>query len=458
LNDLGEHSSVEELLSDASERACRYLEGLSGQRVFPGRDELLRLSRFGEALPENGVTPSKVLALLDECGSPATVASAGGRYFGFVTGGSLPIALAAQWLAAAWDQNACLRVMSPVSARIEDITNSWLRDLFGLSDGWAVGFVTGATMANFSALAAARHALLARLGWDVEAQGLFGAPSLRVVVGEDVHVSMLKALALAGFGRSRVEKVPIDAQGRMRADELPPLDARTIVCAQVGNVNTGACDPIDAICERSQEAGAWVHVDGAFGLWARASSRRAHLVRGIEHAQSLAMDCHKWLNVPYDCGVVFVRDEPALRAAMSLQAAYLPSESARQPGHYVPDASRRARAIEVWAALLSLGKRGLDEMIERSCRLAARFADGLLGGGAQILNEVVLNQVLVSFGTDDRTKRVINAVQEDGTCWCGGTEWRGSAAMRISVSCWATTEDDIDASIAAILHIASSVA
>jgi glutamate/tyrosine decarboxylase-like PLP-dependent enzyme len=348
--------------------------------------------------------------------------------------------------------------MSPVSARIEDIASSWLRELFGLSSDWAVGFVTGATMANFSALAAARHALLARLGWDVEAQGLFEAPSLRVVVGEHVHVSMMKALALIGFGRSRVEKVPVDEQGRMRAGKLPPLDARTIVCAQVGSVNTGGCDPIDAICERAEETGAWVHVDGAFGLWARSAPARAHLVSGIERAQSLATDCHKWLNVPYDSGLVFVRDEPSLRAAMSLQAAYLPSDGARQPGHYVPDASRRARAIEVWAALLSLGKRGVGEMIERSCRLAARFADGLRKGGAQILNDVVLNQVLVSFGSDERTKRIIAAVQEEGTCWCGGTEWRGLAAMRISVSCWATTEDDVEASIAAILRIASSVA
>ncbi|HUE22944.1 MAG TPA: pyridoxal-dependent decarboxylase [Bryobacteraceae bacterium] len=449
---------MDPLLSEAAARAARYLAAISGRRVAPLADDVARLGDLGGPLPEHPGDPAAVLALLDQCGSPATVATAGGRYFGFVIGGALPAALAANWLAGAWDQNAALRVMSPVAAAVEEIALAWTREILGLPRSTGAGFVTGATMANFSCLAAARHALLDRAGWNVEERGLFGAPEITVVVGDEVHVSVLKALSLLGLGRSRVVRVPADGQGRMRADAIPTLDARTIVCIQAGNVNTGAFDPAVEVCARAQQAGAWVHVDGAFGLWAAASPRYAPLMEGFAHADSWATDCHKWLNVPFDSGPALVREPEHLRAAMAISAAYLQATgqdlNAREPAYYTPDASRRARGVEVWAALRSLGRSGLAGLIERNCRLAARFAEGLRQAGFAILNDVVLNQVLVSFGGAAVTRRVVAAVQSDGTCWCGGTEWQGRAAMRISVSCWATTEDDVDRSLAAILRIA----
>jgi glutamate/tyrosine decarboxylase-like PLP-dependent enzyme len=327
--------------------------------------------------------------------------------------------------------------------------------VLALPEACGVGFVTGATMANFTALAAARHALLSRAGWDVEERGLFGAPEITVVVGAEVHASMLKALSMLGFGRKRLVTVPADDQGRMLADRVPPLDDRTLIAIQAGNVNSGAFDPAAEICLRAREAGAWVHVDGAFGLWAASAPGRAHLVSGFAEADSWATDGHKWLNVPYDSGLAIVRHAEHLRAAMTVHAAYLTMGEHREPWQYAPEASRRARGVEIWAALRSLGRRGLAEMIERNCRLASRFADGFRNAGFTVLNEVQLNQVMVSFGDAEKTRSVIAAVQSEGTCWCGGTEWRGNAAMRISVSSWATTEDDVDRSVAAILKIAN---
>jgi glutamate/tyrosine decarboxylase-like PLP-dependent enzyme len=319
----------------------------------------------------------------------------------------------------------------------------------------AGGFVTCATAANFSALAAARHTLLARAGWDVEAHGLFGAPPLTIVVGDEVHASVQKALSLVGFGRDRVVRVPVDAQGRMRLDAFPEVDDRTIVCVQAGNVNSGAFDPIPQICERAHSSGAWVHVDGAFGMWAAAAPARAHLVRGVEDADSWATDAHKWLNVPYDSGLVFTRNADGLRTAMSVGGAYLAQDEDRVPYQYTPEFSRRARGIEIWAALRHLGRVGLADLIERTCRYAGRFAEGLRAAGYRVLNDAVLNQVLVSFGSPERTREVIARVQRDGTCWCGGTVWQGHTAMRISVSSWATTEADVERSLAAILNVAS---
>jgi glutamate/tyrosine decarboxylase-like PLP-dependent enzyme len=448
---------MKELLTNAAARATQYIEGIGTRRVAPGPEDVASLEALGGTLPPHPTDPAEVIALLDQVGSPATVASAGGRYFGFVTGGSLPAALAANWLAGAWDQNAALRVMSPVAAAIEEIAIEWMRDLLGLPRGCGAGFVTGATMANFTCLAAARHALLSRAGWDVEENGLFEAPPIRVVVSDEVHVSLLKALAMLGLGRSRVRKVIVDEQGRMKAEALPPLDDRTIVCIQAGNVNTGAFDPAEEICARARKAAAWVHVDGAFGLWAAASPAHKHLAAGTADADSWTVDCHKWLNVPYDSGLALLRQPEHLRAAMAFGAAYLPAAEKREPAHYVPEASRRARGIEVWAALRSLGREGLAAMIERTCRLAARFADGLRNAGYSVLNEVVLNQVLVSFGENELTRRIIADIQNDGVCWCSGTEWRGRAAMRISVSSWKTTEDDVDKSVAAIVRIASGL-
>ena len=441
-------------LAIAAERARRYCQGLKDRAVAPPPVAVERLTELGGPCPDGPADPSAVLHLLDDVGSPATVASAGGRYFGFVVGGSLPAALAANWLAAAWDQNAFAVVMSPVAAALEEIALGWLVDLLGLPPGSGGGFVTGATMANFTGLAAARHALLARVGWDVEGQGLFGAPPISVVVGDEVHVSLLKALSLLGFGRDRVIRVPVDAQGRMRADALPPLRGPTIVCLQAGNVNSGAFDPAPEICRIAHAAGAWVHVDGAFGLWAAVAPERAHLARGVAEADSWATDAHKWLNVPYDSGLVFVRHAEDLQASMATSAAYLMQGDRREGGQYTPECSRRARGVEVWAALRSLGRSGVADLVERCCRHASRFADGLRAAGYEILNDVVLNQVLVSFGDDATTRRVIDGVQSDGTCWCGGTTWHGRAAMRISVSSWATTDDDVEQSLAAILRIA----
>ena len=445
---------MKKLLAETADRAAKYLAGLAHRNVAPSPEDVARLEILGGPLPPGPSDPSEVLALLDDIGSPATVASAGGRYFGFVVGGSLPAALAANWLAGAWDQNAAMQVMSPVAAKLEEIVLKWTVDLLGLPPGAGAGFVTGTTMANFTALAAARTALLQRAGWNVEEDGLFAAPPIQVVVGEEVHVSLLKALSMLGLGRSRVTRVPADAQGRMRPEELPRLDDRTVVCVQAGNVNTGAFDPAEEICARAHEAGSWVHVDGAFGYWAALSPQYAPLLAGAGAADSWAIDCHKWLNVPYDSAVAVVRRPDYLKAAMAMSAAYLTPGSGREPWHFAPEASRRARGVELWAAMRSLGRSGLAELIERNCRQAKTFADRLREAGFSILNDVVLNQVLVSFGSEQDTRRVIAGVQSDGTCWCGGTQWHGLAAMRISVSSWATTDEDVERSVAAMIRIA----
>jgi glutamate/tyrosine decarboxylase-like PLP-dependent enzyme len=445
------------LLADAATRAATYLEGLPSRSVAPTAQAIAALSSLDRPLPEHPRDASSVLRELDEVGSPGTGASAGGRYFGFVIGATLPAALAANMLASAWDQNAGLVVISPTTAKLETIALRWLLDALHLPSGSAAGFVTGATMANFTCLAAARHSLLARAGWDVEAQGLFGAPPLSVVVGEEVHVTALKALAMLGLGRARVTRVPSDEQGRMRADKLPPLDDRTILLLQAGNVNTGAFDPMAEIVPKARAAGAWVHVDGAFGLWAAATPSRAALIAGVEDADSWALDAHKWLNVPYDSGVAICRDRDALRGATAVTAAYLVQGAEREPCEYVPELSRRARGVDVWAALSALGRSGIAEMIERNCRQATRFAEGLRDAGYEILADVVLNQVLVSFGDDETTRRVIAGIQSDGTCWCGGTVWHGRTAMRISVCSWATTDDDVELSLAAMIRVASEV-
>ncbi len=446
---------MRELLTDFLDRALHYIESRDSRRVSPSGEAIERLALLDEPLSEQPADPRIVLRILDEIGSPATVSNGGGRYFGFVTGSALPAALAANLMAGVWDQNVALRVMSPVAAGIEDICLKWLSKILGLPVGAGGGFVTGATMANFSALAAARRAVLLKAGWNVEEDGLIGAPPIRVVVGDEVHASLLKALSLLGLGRSRVERVPVDDQGRMRAGALPDLSGSTIVCIQAGNVNTGAFDPAKEICAAARDAGAWVHVDGAFGLWAAASPRLAHLSEGVAEADSWATDAHKWLNVPYDSGLVFTRHPEHLRAAMTVGAAYLPAGEDREPSQFTPEMSRRARGVEVWAALRSLGKSGLADLIERNCRHASRFAEGLRAAGYEILNDVTLNQALVSFGDDQTTRRVIEAVQSDGTCWCGGTVWQGRAAMRVSVSSWATTEDDVERSLNAIIRIAS---
>jgi glutamate/tyrosine decarboxylase-like PLP-dependent enzyme len=409
------------------------------------------LAAFDEPLPDAGEGDVEVIEHLAAVAAPATVASPGPRYFGFVTGGALPAAVAADWLLSAWDQNAFSLVSSPAAAAIEAVTERWVLEALGLPVGGAVGFTTGATAANFTCAAAARNALLAREGWDVEADGMAGSPPIRVIAGEQVHASMLLGLRYAGFGSARVVRVPADEQGAMRADSLRRALAvgagPVLICAQAGEVNTGAFDPLEEIAGLAAEHRAWLHVDGAFGMWAAASPRYRDLLRGAERADSWALDAHKWLNVPYDGGLAIVADPAPLRAAMSVRAGYLPEEGGgREPYEHVPELSRRARAVPVYAALRSLGRTGLADLIDRCCALARRFATAMeVLDGAEVLNDVVLNQVLVRFDDDDATTRaVIEEVQRGGEAWLGGTTWRGVAAARVSVSNWSTTEDDID--------------
>jgi glutamate/tyrosine decarboxylase-like PLP-dependent enzyme len=447
------------LLADACQRALRYLGGVDRRRVAPAAAEVAALEALDFALPGPGRPGPEVLALLDEAGSPATVASAGPRYFGFVTGGALPVAQAAAWLTAAWDQNAGLRVMSPAAGRLDEVALRWVTELLGLPAGTGGAFVTGATMANATCLAAARDVVLTRHGWDAAGQGLVGAPPLTVVLGEQAHPTVRKALGLVGLGRDRAVVLPADAQGRIAPRSLPSLYAGpALVCLQAGNVNSGASDPFVPLLDWAREQGAWVHVDGAFGLWAAASPAVAGQVTGIGGADSWATDAHKWLNTTYDCGIALVRDPAALQRTMQAQAAYLPVAGDREPMNLSPQSSQRARGVEVWAVLATLGRDGVAELVGRTCRLARRFADGVRAEGGQVLNDVVLNQVVVGFGDPARTGEVITAVQSDGTCWCGPTSWRGRPAMRVSVSSWRTTEADIDASVAAIGRCARAVA
>jgi glutamate/tyrosine decarboxylase-like PLP-dependent enzyme len=446
-----------ELLTDASERAIAYLQSLDARAVAPDPAAVAALDAFDEAMPDAGGDAHEVIAMLDSLGSPATMAMAGPRFFGFVIGGALPVTVAASWLATAWDQNTGLYASTPATSRLEMVALRWLVELFGLPPGTGGAFVTGATVANFAALAAARHAVLARAGWNVEADGLFGAPEVTIVISEETHPSVIKPLGLLGFGRDRLQRVPVDGQGRVRVDAFPDITGPAIVCVQLGNVNTGASDPVADIAQRLRGRNAWLHVDGAFGLWAAASPALAPQVAGLEQADSWATDAHKWLNVPYDSGLAFVRDPDALRAAMAITAAYLPTESEfRNPSDYTPELSRRARGVEIWAALRALGKRGVAEMIERNCRQARCFAQGLREAGFEVLNEVALNQVLVSFGDAATTQRVIAALQTEGTCWCGITVWQGRTAMRISVSSWATTDADVERSLGAIRGVAAA--
>ncbi len=443
------------LLEESAERAIRYLEGLDARSVAPSPAALAQLPRLDGELPAESCDPREVIALLDDVGSPASVAMAGPRFFGFVIGGALPVTVAANWLATAWDQNAAIYRVTPAVAQLEATALRWLLELLGLPSGCGAAFVTGATVANFTALAAARHAVLSRVGWNVEADGLFGAPPITVIVGEEAHPSLTKSLGLLGLGRSRVVTVPVDGQGRMRADRLPPMSGPTIVCVQAGNVNSGSFDPLPEIVASARASGAWVHVDGAFGLWAAASPTYAHLAQGVALADSWATDAHKWLNVPYDSGLAIVRDPNSLQAAMAITAAYLPTATEyRNPSDFAPELSRRARGVEVWAALRQLGRAGVADLVERCCRHASRFAHELAHAGFEILNDVVLNQVVVVFGDAATTERVIAGVQADGTCWCGVTEWQGRLAMRISVSSWATTDADVEQSIAAIVRVA----
>jgi len=453
---MADNSKLRSLLVDAAERGVAYREAGAERKITPSDDAVVNVKQFIEPMPQQGTADEDVLRMLDEVGSPATVMMTGARYFGFVIGGSMPVTVATNWLTTAWDQNVGMHEVTPATSTLEQVAMEWMIDLFGLPKESAASFVTGATVANFTALAAARNRVYSDIGWNVEADGLIGAPPVTVIVSEETHPTVFKSLGLLGFGRNRVVRAPVDTEGRIDASRFPPIEGPTIVCTQAGNVNTGSFDPVDRICEIAKPKGAWVHVDGAFGLWAAASPDRAHLCSGFAAADSWATDAHKWLNVPYDCGVAFVRDTKALKSAMAITAEYLMTETEfRNPSDYTPELSRRARGVDVWAALKSLGREGVAAMIDRCCSHARRFAAGLQDAGYEVLNDVVLNQVLVSFGDDAKNRKIIDEIQEDGTCWCGVTVWQDKTAMRISVCNWSTTEEDVDRSLAAILGIAN---
>ena len=457
------------LANRAVSHACAYLATVGERTVGAtlGADGLRQL--LGGPLPEGREDPVRVIDLIAEAGRTGTVASQGPRYFGFVTGGSIPAAIVTDWLVSAWDQNAQMFVMSPISAVVEQIVSEWLKHLFGLPATWSVGFVTGAQMANFTSLIAARHHLLRQVDWDVERHGLFGAPPIDVVVSDESHRTIFTALRMLGLGSERVQRIDTDAQGRMRPAHLAQVLRRgrgpCLVCAQIGNVNTGAVDPIGDIAPLARERGAWLHADAAFGLWAAASESRRSLVAGIEQADSIATDGHKWL-VPYDSGLALTAHPEAHQQSLLMPAHYIqmtPGE--REPRSFTPDESRRARGLPLYAALRVLGREGVGEIVDRCCTLAARMASRLAGHGCvRILNDVVLNQVLVQFrppGGDDAaaaalTQKVVTRVQHEGTCWVGGTKWHGQAAMRISISNWSTTAEDIDRSAAAIVSALDS--
>jgi glutamate/tyrosine decarboxylase-like PLP-dependent enzyme len=452
------------VLDVARDLAHRYLDGVARRHVGGTAPQAALRDALGGPLPEDGAEPARVLEQLARSVDPGLVASAGPRYFGFVTGGAVPVTVGADWLASAWDQNGSIYVMSPVVAVLEDIVARWLVELLRLPAGASVGFVTGCHMANFTCLAAARHDVLRRAGWNVEADGLQRAPRITVFVGDEVHISAVGGLRLLGFGTSELVRIAADGQGRMSATALEAAMAQVagpaIVCAQVGNVSTGASDPIGRIVDIAHARDAWVHVDGAFGLWASAVAELRDQVSGVERADSWATDAHKWLNVPYDSGLAIVSDPAPHRAAMGLHASYFQrgADEERVGMDWVPESSRRSRVIPIYALLRALGARGIRDMVARTCRLARRMAARLTEApGVRVINEVALNQVLVQFDgdagvdADETTRRVIAAVQAEGTCWAGGAVWQGRHVMRISISNWSTTDADIDRSAAAIL-------
>lgn len=439
------------VFEQAKAYAYDYIDKVHDRSVIPSEDAIKNLNIFDEQLPEMPCDPSSILNLLHENGSPATLAQTAGRYFGFVNGSSTPAALAAKWLSDVWDQNAALYVMSPVVSQLEAVSEKWLKSLLGLPEETIAGFVSGTSTATACGLAAGRNEILRRLDWDVNSKGLFGAPSFRVVIGEHAHATVFKALALLGLGKDRVEKVPVDEQGRMLTEKMPELDAHTLVIVQAGNVNSGAFDPIDDICDLARRAGAWVHVDGAFGLWAAASESKRHLTKGIEKADSWSVDAHKTLNAPYDCGIIMCRNREALVTALQATGSYIQYSGKRDGMHFTPEMSRRARGIELWATLKFFGRTGVEELVDGLCDRARQFAGLLMAQGFRVLNEVVFNQVLVACDTPQETKAVLENIQKSGECWCGGAVWKGEPVIRISVCSWATTPQDIERSAAAFV-------
>lgn len=446
------------LFDQARDHAFNYAETADQRAVFPSAQAIADLDQFVEQLPHHSGDAAAILQQLHHYGSPATVAQTGGRYFGFVNGGILPVTLATRWLTDFWDQNTALYVMSPITSRLEEICERWLCELFGLPDETAASFVSGTSTAILCGLAAARFRLLHNQGWDFNQRGHNGAPPLRVIAHRETHSAVVKAIGLLGFGLDNIEWVDCDSQGRIVLEKMPQLDASCIVLLQAGNVNSGAFDPFEAICERANQVGAWVHIDGAFGLWAGGTQRLAHLTKGMNRAHSWSVDGHKTLNMPYDSGILLCRDRNALMMALQASAAYLTVSDYRDGMHYTPEMSRRARAVELWAALKYLGRQGIDELVYGLHQLAKQFADELQAAGFEIMNEVVFNQVVVRpANSDDATGKILEAIQASGECWVGGSVWHGKKVIRISVCSWVTTPDDVSRSVQAFINARKAV-
>jgi glutamate/tyrosine decarboxylase-like PLP-dependent enzyme len=451
LDAMQEHYTDHTLYHQVVGYAMDYLQAVREQRIFPDDDAITALARFDEPMPDVPHAAADVLAMLHEVVSPATVAQMGGRYFGFVNGGAIPTSLAARWLADVWDQNAALHVTSPISAKLEHLCEIWIVDLLGLPEGTAAGFVSGTSTATMCGLLAGRNALLAKQGWDVNENGLFGAPPIRVVMSEGSHGTVRKGLSILGIGRQQIEWIPADEQGRFDVTHLPEVDNNTLVILQAGNVNSGSFDPFVPICEAANKADAWVHIDGAFGLCAAFSDSTRHLTKGIELANSWSVDGHKTLNTPYDSGIVLCADRSALTSALQSSGSYIQFSEERDGMLYTPEFSRRARGVEMWALLKSLGRSGVDALIAQLCRHAQHFAHDLAEQGFRILNDVVFNQVLVACDTPEMTQATLQAVQKSGECWCGGSQWHSEPVIRISVCSWATTTEDVNRSVAAFV-------
>ena len=439
------------LYQQAMDYAFDYLDTLRERPVYPTESALTALDALDEPMPEQATEAAEILKLLHDVGSPATTAQGGGRYFGFVNGGVMPAALAARLLADVWDQNAALHVMSPIAAKLEQLCEAWLVDLFALPADTAAGFVSGTSTANLCGLLAGRNAILRRQGWDVNAQGMFNAPPIRVVMSAAAHTAVRKALSIIGVGAAQIDIIAADGQGRFDARQLPPLDDRTLLILQAGNVNSGAFDPFVPLCRAARQAGAWVHIDGAFGLWARACQSTAALTDGIELADSWAVDGHKTLNSPYDNGIALCRHRHALASALQADGAYLQFSQNRDGMLYTPEMSRRARSIELWALLKSLGRSGIDRLIHQLCQRARQFAGELDDHGFRILNDVVFNQVLVACDTPELTARTLQAIQAERVCYCGGSQWHGEPVIRISICSWRTTPADVQRSAQAFV-------
>lgn len=420
--------------------------------VIPPKDAIDALEIFDEPMPVAKTNAVDVIKMLHETGTPATTLSRSGRFFGFVVGGTLPVSVASSWLTSVWDQNSTMPILGYTSTKLEQVVQNWVIEMLDLPKQSAMGFVSGATMAGFTALSAARQKIYKNIGYDLKKSGLRNAPDIRIVISEDIHATNITALNYMGYGRDELEFVPVDDQGRVIIDQLPPLDAQTIVIIQAGNINSGAFDDFNNICAMAQKAGAWVHVDGAFGGWIKLSKTRGHMANGMEHADSWSIDCHKWLNVPYDSAIAIVKDGDAIRDAFTISASYLLTDGDRISNNYTPELSRRARGIDVWAALKHLGKDGFGELIDQCCDHAVWFARELEKIGFTIMNDVVINQVVfcLSDNDDERLKVLMNKVAQSGKTWFGPTKWQGRPVYRMSISSHETNQSDLDIALKAI--------